>query len=76
MSNTKSLYPPLPGLAIVRTPRQRGGEDGNRYVAREYRVPAIGSSTNFTCDSAAMVSSTTGVTRSMNVIAGTHTPRY
>jgi hypothetical protein len=36
----------------------------------------VGSSTNLTCDSAAMVSSTIGATRSMNVIAGAHTPRY
>jgi hypothetical protein len=45
-------------------------------VAREYRTPAIGSSTNLTRDSAAIVSSTIGATRSMNVIAGAHTPRY
>jgi hypothetical protein len=44
-------------------------------VAREYRTPAIGSSTNLTPDSAAIVSSTIGATRSMNVIARAHTPR-
>ena len=45
-------------------------------VAREYRAPAMGSSTNAFRESAAIVSSTTGATRSMNVIAGTHTQRY
>jgi len=42
-------------------------------VLREYRTPAIGFSTNLHFASARMVSSTTGATRSMNVI--THAPR-